>query len=625
MSDSASVYEPDTESESDYDLEPPRERSAIPAQNDEQHGHADSSYDWVGMELGDALMLRQPPIRGPLTFLPGYAHFLQDMKEGAEYTLLKETGDAYQGTQHGSVVWTSTEKEVFFNVLDRKGKGSIKELAAAIGTKSELEVMAYIQILHKALEAQYISDKHVERMPVLGDVPAALEVSRECCELLEEYAEVMVYQESLIENKTGQKHHGDNWLITRPRAQDLVDDKDETARGDLRLAAGLLNLPNWIRLSQVLFMNFNGSKADDNWWKLVSRTDNMTLNTASMTADSVVDFYSLAVSVTRRLIQSSLFFAMSRLRSANRSGRDRKGHVRLQDVRAAVEVLNMKHRRPNFVDIARRNEIIIEDVHNRKGWVPPVFSYEEAEEIIDKSEWFRYRKDGSMYRDGNDESDPDDDEMDIDDDEADSDALVEADLPLPSASGADLEPETVDEMAAGESSDLSSPLASDDELEMDPEEEHAELADESASRRHEVDLLRLMEQPLPAVLDERLKAEETEEKSRLQPERRIRDDLLDWRDRTLYRSEWEEYGADYADLKEVMEMPPNKRPKFNEPAPALPEASDEEDDAESERVESEEEDKRGIPSEDQVPAGGKSWLQYYMTQFGQPGDQQKPE
>jgi RNA polymerase I-specific transcription initiation factor RRN5 len=622
MSDSASVYEPDdAESESDFDLEPPRERSPVPAQNDEQHGHADSSFDWVGMELGDALMLRDPPMRGPLTFLPGYAHFLQDMKEGAEYTLLKESGDSYQVSQHGSVVWTSTEKEVFFNVLDRKGKGSIKELAAAIGTKSELEVMAYIRLLHKALEAQYISDKHVERMPVLGDVPAALEVSRECCELLEEYAEVMVYQESLIGNKAGEKHHGDNWLITTARAQDLVDDKDDTARGDLRLAAGLFNLPDWIRLSQVLFMNFNGSKADDNWWNLVSRTDNMTLNTASMTADSVVDFYSLAVSVTRRLIQSSLFFAMSRLRSANRSGRDRKGHVRLQDVRAAIEVLNMKHRRPNFVDIARRNEIVIEDVHNRKGWVAPVFSYEEAEEIIDKSEWFRYRKDGSMYRDGNDEEDSDD-EMDIDDDEADSDASLEPDLP--SESEHDPGPEDVDDVAARESSDLSSPLASEDELEMDPEEEHAELADESASRRHELDLLRLMEQPLPSVLDERLKAEETEEKSRLQPERRIRDDLLDWRDRTLYRSEWEEYGYDLADLKEVMEMPPNKRPKFNEPAPALPDPLEEEKEVESERAESEEEDQRGILSGDKVPAGGKSWLQYYMTQFGQPGEQQKP-
>ncbi|KAJ5562579.1 hypothetical protein N7461_001340 [Penicillium sp. DV-2018c] len=623
MSDSASVYEPDdTESESDYDLEPPRQRSSVPAQNEEQHSHADSpSFDWVGMELGDALMLREPPMRGPLTFLHSYAHFLRDMKEGAEYTSLNESGDAYQSTQHGSVIWTSTEKEVFFNVLDRKGKGSIKELAAAIGTKSELEVMAYIQLLHKALEAQYISEKHVERMPVLGDVSAALEVSQECCSLLDEYAEVMVYQESLIEDKAGRKDHSDNWLITTAQAQDLVEDKDETARGDLRLAAGLLNLPNWIRLSQVLFMNFNGSKADDNWWKLVNRTDNLTVNTASMTADSVVDFYSLAVSVTRRLIQSSLFFAMSRLRSANRSGRERKGHVRLQDVRAAIEVLNMKHRRPNFVDIARRNEIIIEDVHNRKGWVPPVFSYEQAEEIIDKSEWFRYRKDGSMYRDGND--DPDDDEMDIDDeDEADPDASLE--LGLPSEPGDDSESEVADEITtAGVSSDLSSPAASDDELEMDPEEEHADLADESASRRHEIDLLRLMEQPLPAVLDERMKAEETEEKSRLQPERRIRDDLINWRDRTLYRSEWEEYGADFADLKEVMEMPPIKRPKFNEPAPALPESSDEGDNVESERDESEE-DQRDTLSEDQVPAGGKSWLEYYKTQFGQPGDQQKP-
>ncbi|OQD65961.1 hypothetical protein PENPOL_c005G00528 [Penicillium polonicum] len=662
MSDSASAYEPDDDPESESDFEQPepesdfeqtrssRERSPTPDEDlNEYDYHRDPSFDGVGRKIGEALMGRAPQMRGSLTFLRAYSHLIVQNQEIIEYASLRELDNPYQVSQHGSMVWTPTEKEVFFNALDRKGKSGIKEIAAAVGTKSELEIMEYIRFLHKALAAQYASDVHLERMPVLSDVAAATELSQECCGLLEEYADVLSLKESLVEARAGTQQHGDNWILTQPSAQALADGDNDGVRGALRLAADFLNLPYCIRLSYVLFMNFGGTQVENNWWNLAKRKDVITAygHTPSMTADTAVDFYSLAVSVTRRLVQSSLFFAMSRLRSSNRSGNDRKGYVRTQDVRAAIEVLNMKHSRPNFVDIARRNETVLEDIHNRKGWVPTLFTYEEAEEIIDRHEWTRYRKDGTMYN-GNDEDDSedgstiddeiemhkgigtdDDIEMEVNNQEA------EPEPPLESESESEPEPQPESEpefepedfgphpLPTREPFEISAPVVLPDELEMDPEEEEADIADQNASHREEANFLTLMYQPVPPVLNEPMKAEEPEDETKQLPERRIREDISNWRDRTVYRSEWEEYGYDFADLKEDMEMPPLKRPRYNEPAVALSAPVVSGEDA----IIDNEDDGNGSQQGENPPMAKDSWMEFDETtlKYGQPGDLQGPE
>lgn len=561
------------ESDPEYSTSTPSsQRSATPDQEttDLPSNQNDKKIDEVERQLGEALMLRAPPMRGSLLFLRTYTHLLAESQNEIDYTSPKHGEDIFQVSQYGSVVWTSTEKEAFFNALDRKGKGSIKELAAAVGTKSELEVLEYLRRLHHALKILYNSGSQLGCMPVLSDVPAATEISQEGCELLNDYADVLVLKESLTEAHTGKQQYGDHWNITSAVALDLMDvvdgEDDGSVRGDLRLAATLLHVPEWIQLSRGLFMNFGGTKEEDHWKNIVKSKQNITAQkqTPSMTADSVVDFYSLAVSITRRLVQSSIFFAMSRLRGANRTGRDRKEHIRIPDVRAAIEVLNMKHRRPNFVHTARRNEVGIADIHNRKDWVPTLFTYDEVEEIIDKSEWTRYRNDaaipGAVSLDS-DEDDEDGSESDDPNDENVEEASDEQETEPESS----LESEViyVDSSPTRESSAISSPLSSSDELEMDPEETHADIADEAVSHREEAMFLRLMDQAVPSTLDETMKEEEVEDQRSAPSERRARENVLDWRGRILYRSEWEEFGYDFPDLREEIEMPPQKRPKFN--------------------------------------------------------------
>lgn len=83
------------------------------------------------------------------------------------------SGESYRNTRNGIVTWTAKEKEVFLNLLDWKGKNGIKEIADAIGSKSELEVLDYLKLLHKGLERQHVLNCH-SRTIVLGDVPAAV-------------------------------------------------------------------------------------------------------------------------------------------------------------------------------------------------------------------------------------------------------------------------------------------------------------------------------------------------------------------------------------------------------------------------------------------------------------------
>jgi hypothetical protein len=626
MSDTS--YEPDdAESESDFESRASGRRSPTPQQTINetiQHGNDGSNTvnvpDEVERGLGEVLGSRAPLMRASLTLLGPYNKLLTDIQNNLDYSRIKEDEEVFEVSQHGSVIWTSTEKEVFFNGLDRKGKGGIKELAAAIGTKSELEVMEYIRLLHQKMEVHNLSDRHA-KAAIMGDFPSAAEISQDSTALLEEYADVMVLKESLTEAAAGKLQHGDNWIITESHARDLVEgEEDSTARGDLRLAANLFDLPDWIRMSQNLLMNYGGSRIEDNWWNISQSRTNVTARhqMPSMTAGSIVDFYALTVSVTRRLVQSSLFFAMSRLRTMSRRGRDRASAVRTQDVRAAIEVLNMKHKTPSFVEIARQNKLVIADNRHRKGWIPRTFTYEEAEKILtEDKDYFQPWKDGNASENGGHGEDGDgegqnDDEGRNSEDESGEENYDEDD-DMEEVEEEDQEGINTDPEPTQKPPQLPPPTSfeNEDDLVMDPEEEHAELVDASHDRREETYILQLIEQPIPSHLAEPIKAEDAEDEASKQvPERRTREEIVDWRVRTLYRSDWEEYGYDFPDLDAELEMHPRKRARFNEPS-SLPELV----------VESSDDDGEESAGEKIGPAHGETWLDFYREQYGQPLDQ----
>ncbi|KAJ5649998.1 uncharacterized protein N7484_003721 [Penicillium longicatenatum] len=464
--------------------------------------------------------------------LAQYVTLLKQTESDIPATKLIEDDNTYTITQNGSVVWTSAEKTLLFRLLDKNGKAGIQQIASMLGSKSELEVVDYLELIHRGLER--LKEKRSPDTIVLGDVPAAVEVSKECCAELDKYARALVMREDLDLELAHRATYDANALIAHDQAWKLVaEEVNPPLRGRIDLAANVLHVPGWVNLSTMFFMNFGGSRSEDCWSNIVqSKSESPSLH-----GEALMDFYALTMSITRRLVQSAIFFAMTRLHGLRAMGRERGKFVRTRDVRAALDVLNMKHGRAGFfVDVARRNCLAITDKVDGEEQ-PRVISYDKAHEILQTEE----------NSESESESDQDDisSELERDDGQSESDSVLSE--------------------FTSDSSSL--PRTESYEIPLDPEEEDANLLDLEISRREETKLWRLLEQPVPSRLRVQLIPENKNEKDILvhRPPRECTspEDYnptdRDWRDRTLYCSDWEVYADGTQELEDDLNENRRKR------------------------------------------------------------------
>ncbi|GIK03948.1 hypothetical protein Aspvir_008023 [Aspergillus viridinutans] len=459
-----------------------------------------------------------------------------EFAEAASTTVPSIVGSAnYNATQNGVAIWTSQEKEILFSMLDRKGENGIAEIAQAIGSKSELEVQEHLKLLHRGLERQHVRDSH-SRTIVLGEVPAALEISQECCKALDDYAELLSLEEQRTEDVVGRKLHQNVWIVDREIAEmveEQLEERDETPLpgSSVYVTAELFNIDKWIRLSERFFMNAGGPRLEDNWLNVACADE-----TPSITADALADFYALAISVTRRLVHSTLFFAMSRLRNMRETGNRKARIVRSRDVKTALNVLNMPQDRFDFwVGLARRCSLQVADLRHKKGWQSELMDYDEVEDILS----------GKVPVDGS---------LDV---RSASRRRSESRAPHGTIEDDDNESDVYSSASSILSSPETTPI---DELSVDLEEEHAEEIDQMNNASEEMRLWNLMGQPAPSGISSLASNTEQGSKSR-KPigERKTKEDLVNWRDRTLYRSDWEEYGHEVHDLYEDLSENRRKR------------------------------------------------------------------
>ena len=428
-----------------------------------------------------------------------------------------------RSSQHGAVTWSAREKNIFFDILAKKGKNGVREIASVLGTKSAMEVQDYIKLLHSSLEVHHKNDKYPKPIR-FSDIPAAFEVSGPCCEYLDRLAEAVILRDEQSYNTAGKRKYQDFWLVNNEVAA-LVDEKisseeqDEPLRHEIFATASLFNLSNWIELSENIFMNPGTQRPEDNW-KNVSYEG----ETPAMTCEAFSDFYTLAVSITRRLVQSSIFFALSRIRSLRSGGWDVTDWVRKEDVQTALDVLKLKPNSQEFwKGAARRCTLDVRSTVNPVSRQIGLISYDEVEERLSRKESslpssratsICPASDGAYSSDSNPVSDTELDETGLDDDDF---STVESD------------------------SDLS-----------DPEEIYASKLDKKESRQEESQIWERLCHSAPAYVS-RANCDpasttdlnvnmETDDDTLLQKplaKRKTRDELVDWRDRTLYRSEWE--------------------------------------------------------------------------------------
>lgn len=280
-----------------------------------------------------------------------------------------DTPNPHPPSQIGASVWSSEEKQRFFTALHSCGPGNLFALASTIGTKSEPEIKAYILLLQEGVREL---DARSRQKWSLVDVPAAIEIGEECLELEEAIADAIEGRaKTAEEDREKQKWGLERWVLDEesaaaidnlhddpelqdfktdgegkavaPGAPDQPDGEESEQPEDLPLSSDQLLKPSaFLQLSRSLFMNSRLSKT--NWRTLIKDDENCS--GPSMRRTAFEDYFNLVVSLTRRLMQVSMFQALSRMRASDdpRMVPAVHGH----DVIGARELLGMQTSIPKY-------------------------------------------------------------------------------------------------------------------------------------------------------------------------------------------------------------------------------------------------------------------------------------
>ncbi|KAG6012010.1 hypothetical protein E4U54_007781 [Claviceps lovelessii] len=257
----------------------------------------------------------------------------RDIDDAARRVCLDEEVQ-FSKSQIGLTKWSAMEKRQFFEAVSRLGKYDLPGIAARLGTKSEIEVQQYICLLRDGIEQR--KSQNSRSYLETAQYPAAVELSQQCCHAQEEAADAISVRQERREEQREELKWGPNWNITPSLARKLSRDLEngEPLPNEALQFAQFFRLPTWLSLSERVFMN---SSIPGNNWNYVDDKQ------PSVWATTFDDFYSLAVSITRRLVQSTLFFSLSRIRAKRELNPTTRALVRKRDVEAAIASLNMSH------------------------------------------------------------------------------------------------------------------------------------------------------------------------------------------------------------------------------------------------------------------------------------------
>ncbi|KOS17864.1 RNA polymerase I-specific transcription initiation factor rrn5 [Escovopsis weberi] len=280
----------------------------------------------------------------------------RDIEDAARRTVLDDPGQLHP-SQIGLTHWSSFEKHAFFEALARLGKTELSAISAAVGTKSTVEVGQYVSLLQEARDQRHDSEKR----PVLGiyEYPAAVEVSQQCVRAQEEAADEIHLRQEAREEQRERKRWNEIWDVTTAVARKFDKQLFHTSR--------------WLELSRRLFMN--SSIPSSNWHFVEDEPP-------SVWATAFEDFHSLAISITRRLVQTTLFMVMSRIKTRRATNGSARGTIKLQDVEAAVSSLGMaSNLDEKWIQCARRLRLhVYEDPPEMEAEGEDIENDEEGEE-----------------------------------------------------------------------------------------------------------------------------------------------------------------------------------------------------------------------------------------------------
>ncbi|KAH6673597.1 hypothetical protein B0J14DRAFT_591127 [Halenospora varia] len=306
-----------------------------------------------------------------------YRELLNSAIQEASTKILQEDKESFKTSQLGVSIWTAWEKTTFFSALSRLGRDDIRGIAERIGTKSETEVHEYIRLLHQEStghqDGRYIS---------YTDISPAIQVSEECCAVLDRAGDALASRQERREAQVEGKKWGEAWLVTDTVARQL-DKHRKGAKGEEEFdeafpAANLFHLNNWLELSEKVFMNPGAPHEEDNWRNLAEQGE-----IPAIRATALEDFHSLTVSITKRIISTVLFCTMSRQRAMSWTKKTKHAEISSDDVEAALEILGLPKGGQDFwIKSARRNHLRVINDESAVADKPSILPYDEVEAIL---------------------------------------------------------------------------------------------------------------------------------------------------------------------------------------------------------------------------------------------------
>jgi hypothetical protein len=533
-----------------------------------------------------------------------YAEFLRnDLAEGEDDGVAQVN---LEQSQVGAVTWYPYEKIALYQALSKGGQRDLPFLANAIGSKSQLEVQAYLLLLGEKLSERHLFYRQTKSISH-ADVPAAVEISSTVEEALEQAANAQLAYDEYYEHVANSQKSNGLWVIDGREAESLDNDHDKAEEALLEsgetadksaFESPLFHISTFIELSERLFMNYGDSSSHGNWRKVAVEGE-----TPAMTKEVVSELYELAISFSRKLIQTSLFLAQSRQRATTNSHYRHCAMVREQDVAASINVLDLKCDLWDFwVGVPRRNKLDIVDNRRRKGYGRNMLMpYKIVEQILSKrkARWRGRRRSTSLGPHTSmteDEAFDTADQMDEDSSEDHGSDSNSSARPLyPSSDESTHEPEAhpldavLDSDASATSpGDLSSDSPDSDAAESDEsggfasygalsrqkrrqmdleeqQDEYLKQIDAKASREEEFRLLQVLGRETPEMIKPE-NDKDTEMLVRPKVLRKSMDDLGDALQGHKYGAEWELFGAvvpneNFAETERARKRP---RPAYKE-------------------------------------------------------------
>jgi len=347
-------------------------------------------------------------------FNEGYLELYNETVASAANRFDSDIPSDLPASQIGVIDWASEEKALFFAALDRLGRDDLPGISDAIGTKTIPEVRDFLLLLQDS------SAEHETTEVTLLDIPPAAEISEECCQDLEKASEVLAWFQQTAEAEKAHERYGPNWLITPEKAKEIEEtlypskrrsasrassrrssastqrkpsvdgsDPEKETSPDLQPssaaileavpAAELLNASNFLALSTDIFMNSSASHPTGNphWMDLATPL----ASAPSMYYTVFEDFHTLALSLTQRLIQASIFQATSRIRAQDHENiKGVSPLVRREDVLAAIGILRLpRNRSEKWRGVARRCGVRVYDGNgNNKRYL----EWDEVESLL---------------------------------------------------------------------------------------------------------------------------------------------------------------------------------------------------------------------------------------------------